>query len=160
MQTRHKDSLKHADFPSEYCLQIRLVCQSYFASKLPKVRWIVQGRIYAKEIGLLVGFISEKGLRQKNILLSIDFNPQKDKCKEKIEQCMDLLADILEHHLKGPWPNSLQWQKASLRRGREGGREEKSPVLYFQSSTVHTELEAQADRLLADREAFTLSAGK
>ena len=141
MQGRRKESYKYTPFPKEYCQQIQSVLQDYFASKLPKVRWIVQGHIYAKEICILVGFVPEKRLQQKNIILSMDFDPQEEKCKEKVEKCMDLLSDLLKHHLQGVWPHSLQWEKITLRNKEE--------EIYFKTSTLNTELEAQADRLLA-----------
>ena len=132
----------YSPLPKEYCQHIQSVLENYFMSKLSKVRWIIEGRIYEKEICILSGFTKEKELQQKNIILSIDFDPQKDRCQKKIEDCMNLLANILEHHLKlkSRWPHSPKWYKA-LSPFKKG-------EVYFQTSTVNTELEEAANRIL------------
>lgn len=122
--------------------QIRLVFQESFAQSLGASVLVVEGKIFAEEICLRVGFREPGALRQNNFEISVDFNPTKDNAIEKIYQCIDAVAMLMTSMFEGTpasdYPNT--WKQYEF---------EKKPV-FFQFSTINTDLESEANRLLGE----------
>lgn len=103
---------------------------------------VVEGKIFPEEICLRVGFREPGALRQNNFELSIDFDPAKHNAIEKIYTCIDAVAMLMTSFFEGApssdFPNT--WKQFEF--------ENKS--LFFQFSTINTDLESQADQLLGE----------
>lgn len=142
MEGRRPTSKKWTLFPKEYLDQIRSVFQDSFAQSLGNSILVVEGQIFAEEICLRVGFREPGALRQNNFELSIDFDPAKHNAIEKIYTCIDAVAMLMTSFFEGAPPSEFpnKWKQIEF--------EKKS--LYFQFSTVNTDLEAQADQLLGE----------
>ncbi len=142
VEARRPSSKKWTSFPKEYVAQIRSVFQESFAPSLGHSVLVVEGKIFAEEICLRVGFREHTALRQNNFEISVDFNSNKDNAVEKIYQCIDAVAMLITSYFDGTpasdYPNT--WKLYEF---------EKKPV-YFQFSTINTDLENAADALLGE----------
>lgn len=140
MQGRRPSSKKWTSFPPEYVEQIRTVFQESFAQSLGRSHLFVEGKIFPEEICLRVGFREPSQLRQNNFEVSLDFNPSKDNAIEQIYLCIDAAAMLMTGYFEGADPDSFprEWK----------GFEFEKKTMYFQFSTINTDLEAEADRLL------------
>jgi hypothetical protein len=134
MEGRRPNSKKWTSFPQEYLDQIRHVFQESFAASLSSSQLIVEGRIFAEEICMRVGFREPAQLRQNNFEISMD------NAIERIYQCIDAVAMLMTTYFEGASPEQFPrtW-KAFEFEGR---------TLHFQFSTINTDLEREADRLL------------
>lgn len=145
VEGRRPTSKKWTSFPKEYLDQIRSVFQDSFAQSLGNSVLVVEGKIFPEEICLRVGFREPSALRQNNFELSIDFDPVKHNAIEKIYTCIDAVAMLMTSFFDGTpatdFPN--KWKEFQFEK----------KILFFQFSTINTDLEAQADKLLGeDRE--------
>lgn len=140
MEPRNKDSKKWTAFPAEFIEQIRGVFMEAFKNSLTGTILVVEGRIYDHEIGLRVGFRQATELRQNNFEVSLDFDPSKENALEQIYRLIDVLAVVMNEYFDGKPTSTLPtfWKEIQF-----DGR----PV-FFQFSTVNTDLEAAADEIL------------
>lgn len=140
MEGRRKSSKKWTSFPAEYIEQIRSVFQDSFAQSLGKSILVVEGKIFPEEICMRVGFREPSQLRQSNFEISLDFNAAKDNAIEQIYHCIDAVAMLMNSYFEGTTPSDFpdQWQAFEFEK----------KTLYFQFSTINTDLENEADTLL------------
>lgn len=140
MQGRRETSKRWTAFPAEYVEQIRSVFQDSFAQSLGKSVLVVEGQIFPQEICMRVGFREPSQLRQSNFEISLDFDPAKDNAIEQIYQCIDAVAMLMTSYFEGADPNSFpkEWKPFQFEKKK----------MYFQFSTINTDLESEADRLL------------
>lgn len=140
MDARKSTSKKWTAFPEEYLSQITGVFKEAFGHEIGQSKLVVEGRIFPEEICLRVGFREPQTLRQNNFEVSTDFDPAKENAIEKIYSCIDgaasLMTTFFETQNKEQLP--VDWKPFKFEKN----------VLYFQYSTVNTDLEGEADRLL------------
>lgn len=113
-----------------------------FKSGLTGTVLVVEGRIYSHEIGLRVGFRQATELRQNNFEVSLDFDPSKENALEQIYRLIDVLAVVMNEYFEGKPSSTLPtfWKEIQF---------EGRPV-FFQFTTVNTDLEAVADEILGN----------
>lgn len=140
MDARKSSSKKWTPFPEEYLGQITNVFKEAFGHELGQSKLVVEGRIFPEEICLRVGFREPQTLRQNNFEISADFDPAYENAIEKIYSCIDGAASLLASYFEGEAREKLpvDWKPFKFEK----------QVLYFQFSTVNTDLENEADRLL------------
>lgn len=140
MNGRLETSKKWTAFPSEYLAQISNVFNEAFERDLQGAHLVIEGRIFSQEICLRVGFREGHSLRQNNFEISADFDPARENVLEKIYLCIDGAAALMSSYFEGRPSESLPitWKPFSF----------DQKTLYFQFSTINTDLEAEADRLL------------
>jgi hypothetical protein len=147
MDPRLKSSKKWSPFPGELCQQMVEVLTERYASEydLEASEFVVEGYIYKEEIIGRFGLRVQGQLKQHNFELSWDYDSAKEKPFELIQNAMDvvehlwteLLEDDLEDiDLAKTW-QSLPHQKKTY---------------HYRYSTVNTDLERAADRLLDEYE--------
>lgn len=142
MNPRLASSKKWTEFPNDYIEQIRSVFQENYTEQLKNSTIHVEGRIYPEEVVIRVG-IHEKGrLAQMNFEISAQYSPKDIDAVDKIHDAIDFIASAMDEYFEEPeeadFPTT--WTKVDFEK-RD---------LYFQVSTVNTELEAMADKLLGD----------
>lgn len=140
MNGRKETSKKWTAFPTEYVDQIQTVFAESFGRELRGAQLLVDGRIFAEEIVLRVGFRETNSLRQNNFEISTDFAAAKENAIESIYACIDGAAALLASFFEADAYENLpiQWKAFKF----------ENKTLYFQYSTVNSELENQADLLL------------
>lgn len=143
MTPRRKNSLKWTPLPKELCAQIREVFEENFAKESKSGQFLVTGRIYPEEICFQAGYLEKGRLAQANFEVSLDFTASKQNAFEQIQICVDCAASMMQRYFESEsdleeFPR--EWQKHNL-----DGRE-----LYLQVSTLNSELESEADRLLGE----------
>ena len=140
MHGRKDTSKKWTAFPAEYVEQIQNVFAESFGRELRGAKLLVEGRIFSEEIVLRVGFREGSSLRQNNFEISTDFNSAKENAIETIYACIDGAAALLASFFESDSHENLPiaWKAFKF----------ENKTLYFQYSTVNSDLENEADRLL------------
>src|SRR5690606_11832643 len=111
------------------------------AQQTAKGEILVEGRIYAEELLLRVGYLEKGRLAQANFEVSLDFNAAKQNALEQVHFAIDCAASMMEDYFQNDqslidFPRI--WQPFQI-----SGRE-----VFLQASSVNTRLEAEADRIL------------
>lgn len=142
MEARRPDSKKWTSFPKEYVEQIQSVFQDSFRQSLGPSQLVVEGKIFAREICMRIGFREPHQLRQNNFEVSIDFQPDKENAIEQIYYCIDAVATLMTSYFEGTDPITfpVTWKPFDFEKR----------TLFFQFSTINTDLESEADRLLGE----------
>ncbi|MCB0342411.1 MAG: hypothetical protein H6626_03755 [Pseudobdellovibrionaceae bacterium] len=141
MDPRLKSSKKWTRLPKELLEQIVGVVSETFKKPLAGQKVIAEGRIYQAELLLRVGHLEPGRLQQANFEVSIEFDPKKENALKLIHTGLDAIGSMLQQYFDGldlqefPW----EWQSFELNK----------KTLHLRVSTVNTDLEAEADRLLA-----------
>lgn len=138
---RLPSSKKWTSVPSELCTQVREVFAENFMDAAKTGQFLVNGRIYAHEILLQVGFLPKGRLRQVNFEVSIDFDVKKQNALELIHFSVDCAASLFQEYFSqdeslDSFP--LLWKSYNF----------ETRKAFVQVSTVNTALESEADRLL------------
>lgn len=142
MTPRLKTSIKWTPFPKEFTEQIIETFNDFFADyDLNGQSFRVEGQIYPEEVLLRVGLNHPKRLRQDNLEASMGYNPLDEKALEEIHHMVDFLGhtweDLLEDEddakeFSQEW-TACDWNKKKI---------------FFKYSSLNTDLEAEADKLL------------
>lgn len=146
MDPRLKSSKQWSPFPVELCDQICEVFTERFADEydLRGFHFVTEGRIYPEEVIVRVGLTSNGQLKQHNFELSLTYNSESDKALEMIQKSVDLLepsfVDLLEEEFADD-EFDRKWQPIKNTKKLEA---------FLRYSTVNTNLEEQADRLLEE----------
>lgn len=143
MNPRLKTSKKWTAFPAEFIAEIKNALTDNFGTHLNKKELVIEGRIYAAEILLRLGFREEKELRQNNFEVSIDYT--QDKAMERIHDAIDVAASMMGDYFENESDDSeypRDWKEFDF----------ESLKVWCQFSTVNTKLESEADRLLGSEE--------
>ena len=141
MIPRNSSSKKWTPLPAELCQQITEVFEESFKTLSDKGSIHVDGRIYPEELLLRVGYRESNRLLQANFEVSTDFKSIKESALTQIHLAVDCAASMVqqfvdqEENLDG-FPRS--WSSIKIDKN----------VVFVQVSTVNTQLEAEADRLL------------
>ena len=140
MKARLKNSKKWTSFPKEYLSQIQDVFTQNFKKDIGGGTIHVEGRIYAGEILLRVGFLAKGRLKQANCEVSIEYDKQKENTVKIIYLALDCAASMMSEYFQkqddSEFPQS--WKPFKV----------ENKEVYLQYSTINTQLEKQADELL------------
>lgn len=147
MEPRLKSSIQWSPFPQELCIHAAEVLSERFIKEydLEKATFVVEGRIYPHEVVGMYGLRVNGQLKQHNFEISFEYDTQKDKVLELIHSSLDLaeylwtelLEDDLEDSELSPIWQSLEFEKRNY---------------FFRYTTNNTDLEQEADKLLAEYE--------
>ena len=147
MEPRLKSSTQWSPFPEELCELTQKVLEERFFAEydLEKAQFVVEGRIYPQEIIGRFGLRVEGQLKQYNFEVALEYDSEKEKALELIQQSMDVVdhlwTELLEEDLEdSDLPE--QWQTMP----------HKKKMYFFRYSRVNTLLEEEADRLLKEHE--------
>ena len=147
MDPRLKSSTKWSPFPGELVEQITVTLDERFSEEygLEDMHFIVEGRIYPEEIMMRIGLSVKDQLKQHNFEFSFEYDNEKEQTLERIQNSMDVVEHIWSEFLEedmedGEMPR--QWQVMPFQKLQ----------YFFKYSTVNTNLEAEADKLLEEYE--------
>ncbi len=145
MKPRLSSSKKWTAFPKEFSDQIKEVFDQNFNDLVTEGKFIVDGRIYAEEILLRVGYLQKGRIKQANFEVSQSYSQDKQDALEKIHECVDSAASMLLEYVEkdGDVDFPLHWKEYTFQNHK----------IYLQYSTVNTDLEAQANQLLSEIDA-------
>ena len=140
MEPRLSTSKKWTPVPEDYKNQVLNVLKTSFVDETKRGEWVFEGRIYAEELLLRVGFLENGRLKQLNFEISIQFKAGKDNVHDLLGLAVDVGASLLEDAFKSEDDADFPkiWQEFVV---------ERRPI-YIQYSAVNTKLEEEADRLL------------
>lgn len=141
MQPRLKYSSKWTPLPAELTQQIQDLFTENFSTYANEGHFFVEGRIYLKEVLLGVGYRPHQQLKQTNFEISIEYNRNKDNMLQMIHLAVDCAASLMDQYFTAENPDfPVSWQSVDFM----------DRPIYWQYTSVNTELEAQADRLLGE----------
>ena len=145
MTPRLKTSTKWSPFPQELSELITETLNERFADEydLEDSEFLVEGRIYSDEILTRIGLPVEGQLKQYNFEFSFEYDNQKEQTLERIQKSMDVIEHV--------WLEFLEEDKEDGEMPREWQSMPYDGIQYFfKYSTINTNLEAEADRLLQE----------
>jgi hypothetical protein len=147
MQARLKTSQQWTPFPEELCQLCVDVLSERFCEEygLENSQFVVEGRIFNNEILGRFGLKIQGQLKQPNFEISMDFDGEKDKALPMIQKSMDLVdhlwTEFLEEDMEDKDLSPL-WQSLEFN----------SLTYHYRYSTINSELEQEADKLLQEYE--------
>ncbi len=173
MEPRLVSSAKWTPFPADLQVSIQETLAENFSTESEDGEFIVDGRIYAQEILLRLGYLPHGRLQQLNFEASIEFNPDEEKGAVKaIFACVNALGGVFDDYFdaQADAEMSVTSNQTEIETIESPAQTSADPTgldfprtwqvfdtdegsFYVQYSTVNTKLEAEADRLLkADAE--------
>jgi hypothetical protein len=145
MQPRLSTSSKWTAFPEDLTQKILQVFTENFPIEADAGEFLIEGRIYAEEVLLRVGYLEHGRLRQINFEASKEYSSEKQDAFKMIYLCVDALGATFEEYFDNTDDSDeerldfpLYWQPFEFDDG----------TVYLQHSTDNTRLDAEADRLL------------
>ncbi len=140
MKPRLETSKNWTAVPQDYVRQVLEVLHSNFKSDQVEGEFFFEGRIYAQELLVRLGFLAKGRLKQINFEISLQYQPGKDNVPDLLGLTVDAGANLLEEALRSEFADQFSpvWQEMIF---------EKRP-LYIQYSGTNTKLEDEANRLL------------
>ena len=147
MDPRLQSSTQWSPFPIELCEQSVSVLTERFADEyvLEDAQFIVEGFIYQEEIIGRYGLQIKGQIKQHNFEISQEYDVEKDKPLELIQNSMDVVEHLWTELLEDDLEDSempKKWQTMP----------HKKRMYHFRYSTVNTKLEKEADKLLEEYE--------
>ncbi|MES3036667.1 MAG: hypothetical protein V4736_02060 [Bdellovibrionota bacterium] len=149
MEPRLKSSKKWTAFPGDFVQQIQALLAQNFKKKSKEGSFKVEGRIYPEEIILRMGYVETGRLTQINFETSVDYNPQQQDTMEKIYLCVDAGAQMMAEYFEAEGKSDeeqmdypLAWKLIEYDKKK----------IFLQFTTVNSDLEAEANRLLGIEE--------
>ena len=145
MQPRLKGSKKWTHFPKEYLDQIRTVFLENFGTQIGAGELVVEGKIYAKEITLRVGYLQPGRLVQANFEVSVDYSTKEPDIVSTVHLCVDAAASMMMDYFEndGEVDFPFVWKEYPFN----------GKTIYLQYSTENSSLEAEANKFLGKSEA-------
>lgn len=147
MNPRLKSSVKWTPFPEELRQQTKDVLTERFKDEydLENSKFVVDGFIYKDEIIGRYGLQVNDQLKQHNFEISIEYNSEKEKALEVIQNSMDVVehlwTELLEDDLEDG-ELARTWQTLPFNK----------KMYFYRYSTVNSSLELEADKLLEEYE--------
>ncbi|MES2857441.1 MAG: hypothetical protein V4692_16335 [Bdellovibrionota bacterium] len=156
---RLPSSLKWTEIPKEFLAKVVTVFNNQFVAEAKDGEFIADGRIYPEEVVLRVGFLEKGRIKQINFEASMDIRglspetalaadeeaelkAEQSKTMDRLFTCLDALGSLMEEYFQigdvEEMDVPLRWKESEF----EG------ETVYLQYSTVNTQLEAEADRIL------------
>ena len=150
MQPRLSNSKKWTALPAEFVEKVSAVFGDNFQSESDAGEFIVDGRLYASEILLRVGYLEKGRLKQMNFEASMDYDPDKKNAVERLYACIDVVASMMEEYFVALESGGAEEEIEEALDFPVSWRpyEFEGETVYLQTSTVNTRLEDEADRLL------------
>ncbi|MCB9026824.1 MAG: hypothetical protein H6625_10935 [Bdellovibrionaceae bacterium] len=143
MEPRLKTSKKWTHLPKELVTQVEVLLSENFPVQNKNGKFIFEGRIYPSELILRLGYLVNKSIKQDNFEVSIAYNAGKDNLVSLIHLAVDATASLFSNWAENP-------ENIPPRDWLEFKFENNS--LYARYSTVNTQLEIEADKLLGNRD--------
>lgn len=147
MIPRLKASKKWTNLPKDFLAQVEEVFNNNFAEESKIGSFKAEGRVYPTEIVLRVGYLEKGRLKQCNLEVSVNLAANEEAIK-KIHLCVDALGSLFVDYFEAIEGGSedpteeldipLVWKEFPF-------QDEK---IFLQYSTVNSDLELEADRLL------------
>ncbi len=152
MQPRLSSSRKWTAIPKELATQIQAVFKQTFHTQIGKGAILTEGRIYPAEILMSIGYKPESGLRQFNWEISIEYRRDKDNVMKLLNLAVDAAGSLFEQFFAAENDHDFPriWQEVDFENRK----------LFVQYTTVNTELEAEADKLLGIEKSEDLAQGE
>ena len=141
MIPRLESSTKWTSLPEELSVQIERAASDLFPEQAREGKFLAEGRIYPEEFLFRLGYVENERLVQINFETSSAFNLEKDNIKKIIDLSVDCSAALMEGFFKSTemdYPRD--WKRVDF-----DGRD-----IFVQHTTVNSELEKQADKLLGE----------
>ncbi len=147
MDARLKTSTQWSPFPEELCEQMTEVLTDRFSDEydLESAQFVVEGFIYKEEIIGRYGIRTEGQLKQHNFEISIEYNSEKEKALEVIQNSMDVVEHLFTEFLEDDMEDSellKTWQTLPYEK----------KMYFYRYSTVNSALEEEADKWLSEYE--------
>ena len=141
MEPRLKESKKWTSLPKELSHQVQTILTENFPEQSLKGQFIFEGRIYPSELILRLGYLLNNTLRQNNFEVSISYISNKENLMTLIHLAADASATLFSSWTEDP-DNipALKWQEFQF----------ENRSFYARYSTVNSQLEAEADKLLGE----------
>ena len=140
MEPRLATSKKWTSLPKEYLQQIQEVFIDKFHNSLQRGQIIIEGRIYPEEFLLRVGYQGFPSTKPDNFEVSIEYDRNKQNMLQLIDKAIDCADSMMHEYFSNN--KKIEFPKAWQPFDMEGQK------VFLQHSTVNTELETHADRLL------------
>lgn len=141
MEPRLTSSTKWTEIPKALIKQIKDVFEKNFKDLALDGDFHVEGRIYPAEITFRLGYLEDGRISQINFETSVEYTPQKTNPVDVINLCVDTSAALLETYLDDPKTDfPREWKAIEFNKNE----------VFIRFTTVNTELEAEADRLLGE----------
>jgi len=140
MKPRLSTSKKWTPFPKDYVSQIQQAFAEAFPQQVKTSKLIIEGRIFPEEIMLRVGLLEKDRLLQNNFEVSVNYSNENQNAVTGIHSCIDAAASLMNEYLEseGEVDFPRTWKVFDF-----DGKQ-----IWVQYSTVNTELESEADRIL------------
>lgn len=141
MNPRLPTSIKWTGLPTEFADKVRKVFADNFKAEAAAGQFIVEGRIYPEEIVIRIGYLENGRLKQVNFEASSAYSKEANNAFDKLYLCVDAIASMMEEAFEAEEEDvefPLTWREYDF---------EGQPV-FLQHSTVNSQLEAEADRIL------------
>ncbi len=140
MEPRLKTSKKWTSLPKDFLSQIRAALKENFALQIGKGQVEVDGRIYPEEIVIRVGYRTPGTLKQRSWDVSVGYKKDKDQVLKILNFAVDAGASLFDQLFSAESDEDFPrlWQEIDF----EGRK------IHIQYTTVNSELESEADRLL------------
>jgi len=153
MTPRLSSSKTWTQFPDEFLEQVQdLVAETFEEHLVDGASLRLEGRIYPEEILFRLGIKTEGQLRQNNFEVSAQYNPASQNVKKVMHHCIEAAASMMAeyfdwYHQPGVDDPENKSNDIDFPRDWTEYHFEGVP-LFMKYSTVNTDLEAEADRLL------------
>lgn len=144
MNPRLATSIKWTELPSEFADKVRKVFADNFKTEAAAGRFIVEGRIYPEEIIVRIGYLENGRLKQVNFEASSAYSKEKGNSFDKLYLCVDAIASMMEEAFESETGEDLDFPLHWREFDFEGQQ------VFLQHSTVNSELEAEANRILGE----------
>lgn len=141
MTPRLESSKKWTPLPTELAGQIVSALKDNFKELAKTGEFIAEGQIFPSETLMRLGYLEGGRLIQINAEVSCQYDFEKDNITKILHLCIDCAASLLASYFDNPEQEiPREWKPQKF---------EKRDV-FIQFSTINTNLEQQADKLLGD----------
>lgn len=140
MNPRKKESKKWSTLPPDLATQIKKVFEENFKAHLVGKTLKVEGRIYPTEVLMRVGINTKGELRYHNFEVSLDHSVAKENTVQQIHVAVDAIASLMADYFENEEDHEmpLVWAEYPFHNQK----------LWLQYSSVNSDLEAEANKLL------------
>lgn len=153
MNPRLSSSKTWTHFPEEFLEQVQdLVSESFEEHLIEGASLHLEGRIYQEELLFRLGIKISGQLKQNNFEVSAQYNPEAQNVKKIMYHCIEAAASMMAEY--------FEWNDRPQTATEDTSSEEidfprewtefnfEGVPLFLQYSTINTDLEAEANRIL------------
>lgn len=149
VEPRKSSSTKWSVFPKELCDIIESVIRQEVSDISDDTKVIVEGRIYAEEILLRIGYLPQEGLRQHNFESAIDYQATKVRTIDKVQVLLEGSLSMMQDFIKAD-ESAEEADVPYLWKEFDVHSEKGVERIALKYSTYNSKLEAEANRLLGE----------